>query len=100
MGAVPIGSEVVPFYGLYLESYKAIPKRNYLGAYGYALVHICNVERDKSRNLSVLQEEGVLLASLAPKFTKEVEINPDTIRRTSPTLNPNPNPPGTFYIGY
>ena len=23
------------FYGLYLESYKVIPKRNYLGAYGY-----------------------------------------------------------------
>ena len=23
------------FYGLYSESYKAIPKRNYLGAYGY-----------------------------------------------------------------
>ena len=32
--ALPIGPEVVPFYGLYLESYKVIPKRNYLGAYG------------------------------------------------------------------
>ena len=28
-----IGPEVVPFYyGLHLESYKVIPKRNYLGA--------------------------------------------------------------------
>ena len=26
---VPIGSEVVPFCGLYLESHKVIPKRNY-----------------------------------------------------------------------
>ena len=26
---LPIGSLVVPFYGSYLESYKAIPKRNY-----------------------------------------------------------------------
>ena len=25
------------FYGLYLESYKVIPRRNYLGAYGYGL---------------------------------------------------------------
>ena len=32
--ALPIGPEVVSFYGLYLESYKVIPKRNYLGAYG------------------------------------------------------------------
>ena len=32
---LPIGPEVVLFYGLYLESYKVIPKRNYLGAYGY-----------------------------------------------------------------
>ena len=32
---IPIGSKVVPFYGSYLESYKVIPKRNYLGAYGY-----------------------------------------------------------------
>ena len=31
---IPIGSRVVPFYGSYLESYKVIPKRNYLGAYG------------------------------------------------------------------
>ena len=33
--ALPIGSLVVPFCGLYLDPYKAIPKRNYLGAYGY-----------------------------------------------------------------
>ena len=26
--AVPIGPDVVPFCGLYLESYKVIPKRN------------------------------------------------------------------------
>ena len=32
---LPIGPEVVRFYGLYVESYKVIPKRNYLGAYGY-----------------------------------------------------------------
>ena len=31
---LPIGPQVVPFCGLYLESYKALPKRNYLGAYG------------------------------------------------------------------
>ena len=31
---LPIGPQVVPYYGLYLESYKVIPKRNYLGAYG------------------------------------------------------------------
>ena len=31
---VPIGSLVVPFYVSYLGSYKVIPKRNYLGAYG------------------------------------------------------------------
>ena len=30
--ASPIGSIVVPCYGLYLGSYKVIPKRNYLGA--------------------------------------------------------------------
>ena len=29
----PMGSIVVPFYGLYLGSYKVIPKRNYYGAY-------------------------------------------------------------------
>ena len=29
-----VGPKVVPFCGLYLGSYKAIPKRNYLGAYG------------------------------------------------------------------
>ena len=34
---LPIGSLVVPFCGLYLESYKVIPKRNYLGAYGYVV---------------------------------------------------------------
>ena len=32
--ALPMGPKVVPFYGLYLESYNVIPKRNYLGAYG------------------------------------------------------------------
>ena len=26
---IPLGSEVVPFCGLYLESYKVIPKRKY-----------------------------------------------------------------------
>ena len=31
---LPIGPSVVPFCGLYLKSYKVIPKRNYLGAYG------------------------------------------------------------------
>ena len=31
---LPIGSKVVPFCGSYLGSYKVIPKRNYLGAYG------------------------------------------------------------------
>ena len=30
-----MGPSVVLFYGLYLESYKVIPKRFYLGAYGY-----------------------------------------------------------------
>ena len=30
---LPIGSKVVPFCGLYLESYKVTPKRNYFGAY-------------------------------------------------------------------
>ena len=29
-----LGSKVVPFYGSYLESYKVIPKRNYLRASG------------------------------------------------------------------
>ena len=33
--ALPIGSKVVPFCGLYLDSYRVIRKRNYLGAYGY-----------------------------------------------------------------
>ena len=32
--SLPIGPYVVPFYGSYLESYKVIPKGNYLGAYG------------------------------------------------------------------
>ena len=36
---LPIGPQVVPFYGLYVESYKVISKRNYLGAYGYRLVY-------------------------------------------------------------
>ena len=32
---LPIGSVVVPFYGLYVESYnKEIPTRNYSGAFG------------------------------------------------------------------
>ena len=31
---LPIGPLVVPFDGLSLESYKVIPERNYLGAYG------------------------------------------------------------------
>ena len=31
---LPIGPYVVPFCGLYLESYKVIPKGDYLGAYG------------------------------------------------------------------
>ena len=31
--AIPNGSIVVPFCGLYLGSYKAIPKRNYYGDY-------------------------------------------------------------------
>ena len=34
MKALPIGSIVVPFCGLYLGSYNVIPKRNYYGAYG------------------------------------------------------------------
>ena len=34
LSQLPIGPQVVPFYGFYfLESYKVIPKRNYLGAY-------------------------------------------------------------------
>ena len=33
-----LGPKVVPVYGLYLESYKVIPKGNYLGAYGYSLL--------------------------------------------------------------
>ena len=32
--SIYFGLKVVPFIGLYLESYKVIPKRNYLGAYG------------------------------------------------------------------
>ena len=32
-----MGPEVVPFYGLYLESYKVIPIRSYLGASGYVV---------------------------------------------------------------
>ena len=32
--ALPIGPQVVPLYGLYLESYEVLPKRNYLGAHG------------------------------------------------------------------
>ena len=31
---LPIAPSVAPFYGLDLESYKVIPKRNYFGAYG------------------------------------------------------------------
>ena len=31
---LPIGSKVVPLWGSYLEPYKAIPNRNYYGAYG------------------------------------------------------------------
>ena len=31
---------IVPFYGLYLESYELIPKRNYLGAYGQSYVNL------------------------------------------------------------
>ena len=31
---LPIGPQVVPFCGLCLESYKVLPKRNYLGAHG------------------------------------------------------------------
>ena len=31
---LPMGPQAVPFYGLYLEPYKVIPKRNYFGAYG------------------------------------------------------------------
>ena len=31
---LPIGPQVVPCYGLYLEPYKVIPKKNYFGAYG------------------------------------------------------------------
>ena len=31
---IPFGPKVVPCYGLYVESYKVVPKRNYLGAYG------------------------------------------------------------------
>ena len=33
-----IGSIVVPVGGLYLESYKVLPKRSYYGAYGYLRV--------------------------------------------------------------
>ena len=32
---LPISSIIVPFCGLYLESYKVIPERTYYGAYGY-----------------------------------------------------------------
>ena len=32
---LPRGSIVVPLCGSYSEPYKVIPKRNYLGAYGY-----------------------------------------------------------------
>ena len=34
---LPIGSIVVSFWGSYLESYRVIPKRNYLEPYGYRL---------------------------------------------------------------
>ena len=33
----PIGTIIVPFCGSYLGSYKALPKRNYFGAYGLLL---------------------------------------------------------------
>ena len=42
-----MGSVVVPFCGLYLGSYKVIPKRNYYRAYGYALRHTENPENPK-----------------------------------------------------
>ena len=35
---LPRGSMLVPFCGLYLGSYKVIPKRNYNGAYGYRVI--------------------------------------------------------------
>ena len=31
--ALPMGSQVVPSCGLYVDSYRIIPKKNYLGAY-------------------------------------------------------------------
>ena len=34
-GALPTGSIVAPVCGLYLGSYKVIPKRSYYGAYGW-----------------------------------------------------------------
>ena len=34
MVPLPKGPKVVPFGGSYLEFYKVIPKRNYVGAYG------------------------------------------------------------------
>ena len=35
-----LGSIVVPFWGSYVESYKAVPKRNYYGAYGLRLLEL------------------------------------------------------------
>ena len=58
----PIGSTVVPFRGLYLGSYKVIPKRNYHGAYGQ-LGEKQSLQLSTVRRRSI--EASVLFASIA-----------------------------------
>ena len=53
------------FYGLYLGSYKVIPKRKYLGAYGYFVDNYCHVQFCCCRLLTARWNQ---LGSTVPHF--------------------------------
>ena len=70
---LPMGSIVVPFCGLYLGSYKVIPKWNYYGACGYVPVMEVEVGSAQWRLKTmcfqwpnVLSEEFLFLRVQAP----------------------------------
>ena len=70
--ALPIGSKVVPFCGIYLESYKVIPKRNQQGTtlepVGSLLYVLVLYSTASEQEISVRIVPALAIGSLAVSF--------------------------------
>ena len=89
--SLSMGSIVVPFCGLYLGSYKVIPKRNYLGAYGYLNLNQTSSEPERyttqAQNLNPKAK-----APHKPQTLNPTNPKPCTFQRCQPEFQDQSQP--------